>query len=354
MSGLIDAWSSGMLRALVQGGLVALLAWAAVRCLPRLPAAWRAVLLWLVALRLLAAFALPWGLALPLLPPVETGHAAAAPVAFGAPGVLERPEPLAGSTGGAVPRPAWRVIDVLAAAWLAGAGFRSARIVRDLVTLRRVRRRARPLPGAPDVLVSDDVAVPCAAGLVRPRVIVPSSLLAAAGGPALDLVLAHERAHIARHDLLLGWVPALADALFWFFPPARWCAREYALAREQACDAHALAATRAPVADYARLIVTFGAARPAFAGRCGAALPFRQLERRLRMLAAPRPSARTLVVAGLIFAVVAAATLVPVRLARADERVPPLQPVSTTGEDRRGAAVARPGASGPAQPLEPG
>ena len=87
------------------------------------------------------------------------------------------------------------------------------------------------------------------------------------------MALAHELAHLRRGDLWLGWVPALAEALLFFHPLVRRAAREYALAREEACDAEALRLTGAEPGDYGQLLLAFGVARPHGAPRRSALPP---------------------------------------------------------------------------------
>ena len=74
------------------------------------------------------------------------------------------------------------------------------------------------------------------------------------------LALAHEMAHLRRGDLWLGWVPALANALFFFHPLVWLAGREYLQARGEACDAAAVRLTGAPPDEYGRLLLRFGVA----------------------------------------------------------------------------------------------
>ena len=126
---------------------------------------------------------------------------------------------------------------------------------------------------------------PLAVGLLHPAVILPPRLLAGLSAQEQRMALAHELAHLRRRDLWLGWVPALAQALFFFHPLVRRAGREYALAREEACDAEALQATGAAPADYGRLLLAFGVARPHGAlAALGASAHLHALKRRLHML----------------------------------------------------------------------
>ena len=99
------------------------------------------------------------------------------------------------------------------------------------------------------------------------------------------MALCHELVHLRRGDLWLGWVPALAERLFFFHPLAALAAREYALAREAACDAEVLRVLGLAPAPYGRLLLRLGVApRGGALAAAGAASSIANLKRRLQML----------------------------------------------------------------------
>ncbi|MCY1040180.1 biotin transporter BioY [Corallococcus sp. bb12-1] len=187
--------------------------------------------------------------------------------------------------------------------WGAGVLWQVRGHVRAWRQVQGMRERARPLKHPvleeeteflaseaglrrpPLLLVSDEVMSPLAAGLVSPAIVLPSKAVREFPEDALRMALAHEVAHLRRGDLWLGWVPALAETVLFFHPLARRAAREYALAREEACDAEALRLTGAEPADYGELLIAFGITRPpGSAAALGASAHLHALHRRLRML----------------------------------------------------------------------
>ncbi|HKY60740.1 MAG TPA: HEAT repeat domain-containing protein [Gemmatimonadota bacterium] len=143
--------------------------------------------------------------------------------------------------------------DVLLAIWVAGAILILARLVAGLVTLRRYTVRACPASGerweeacewarsrllldAPvRLLVTGEVAMPLAAGVLRPTVLMPEE---AEGWPEARrrAVLLHELAHVKRRDIvphLMAWVVC---AVWWFHPLAWSAARRMRSESEKACD----------------------------------------------------------------------------------------------------------------------
>jgi beta-lactamase regulating signal transducer with metallopeptidase domain/Tfp pilus assembly protein PilF len=130
--------------------------------------------------------------------------------------------------------------------WLAGIGVCLA------VWAWRVRRRIPAVRVASDVeaaiyaraadgfhaelrIVASDMT-PGAWGFWRPVVLVPDGLAASLSEAELEAVLAHEIAHVRRHDNLLAAVAHAIVAVFWFHPLVWWMERRMLGERETACD----------------------------------------------------------------------------------------------------------------------
>lgn len=285
--------AGALLRASLDGALVVALVALLIRALPKLPAGVRCALWWAACLKLVLALAWPAPIELPWLPPPTTaaGPAAAempaAHAATHAAAVLPDPsqtaagDPPATATGAVQapmpPTPREMAAVLLIALWAGGFGVLAVGAARQLLRLRGALREARPVadPGlerrlatlarragvrTPRLLLSESAPSPQVTGLRRPAVLLPAAA-ARAGGVELDMILSHELAHLRRRDLLFGWVPALAARLFFFHPLAVVAAREYALAREAACDAEALRLADAAPRDYGRLLLAWGVTR---------------------------------------------------------------------------------------------
>lgn len=304
------AWTS--LQAALLIAVVALL----IRTLPRLPAAARCALWWLVGLQALLGLCWQAPIRLPLLAPPA---AAEAPVAapqrgapagtiFGATGLdhagkrsalapMPTPAGVAAARGNRISAH-WRTL--LFAGWLLLLLAQSPALIREHLRTRRLRRDARStadaellarcarqsralgLRQAPALLASPDIASPQVSGSMHPVVLWPAS--SALSADEASLALAHELAHLKRGDLLSGWIPALAARLFFFHPLLRWAMSEYALNREAACDALAVEQQCVAPQDYGRLLLRLGVAHPMHAALAGASPTFLNLKRRLTML----------------------------------------------------------------------
>ncbi|WNG33170.1 biotin transporter BioY [Archangium violaceum] len=296
-----------------QGALWALAVWALTRALPKLPASVRTTLWWLVGLKCLVSLCAPVAVRLPLLPASEARVALVKEVASAPAHAHVRPgEVKSGdrSTPGvlapehAETRTDWTpLVWGALLVWLGGIAWQGRELLRGLMQLRHIRREARPLEDAslhqaaatlgrelglarvPRLLVSEHAPSPLALGLLHPEVILPRKALETLSPLEQRMALAHELAHVRRGDLWLGWVPVLAQAVLFFHPLVRRACREYALAREEACDAAALQATGAAPREYGRLLLIFGVARaPAAAAASGASSHLAALKRRIAML----------------------------------------------------------------------
>lgn len=136
----------------------------------------------------------------------------------------------------------------------------------------------------------------------------------------MRLALAHEFAHVRRHDLLFGWVPAIAQVVLWFSPLTWWAVREYGQAREEACDADALELASAAPREYGELLLHFGVAQPmpsSAVALCGSRTA-QALERRLMRLGSALETSRGVRVAGALAVALVAAVILPVRVVGSD------------------------------------
>lgn len=114
-------------------------------------------------------------------------------------------------------------------------------------------------------------------GAWRPAVVVSTRALARLDPEMRRAALAHELAHVARHDLLLGWAVMLARALLLFNPVAQVVARAAVQEMERRADDLAARATGAPVALAAAMAALGPRRGPANAGTTpGAIGPFNE------------------------------------------------------------------------------
>jgi TonB family protein len=142
------------------------------------------------------------------------------------------------------------------AVWLIGAAVQGSRLVASLLRIERIRRNAAPLDICGEcVLVSTDVTIPIAAGLLKPVVIIPKMVVETLAPNDLERVVAHERAHIRRKDILGNLIQRSIEAVLFFNPCVYIIGRNLINERESACDDVAVQQTGA-VTDYAECLAS--------------------------------------------------------------------------------------------------
>jgi beta-lactamase regulating signal transducer with metallopeptidase domain/protocatechuate 3,4-dioxygenase beta subunit len=156
--------------------------------------------------------------------------------------------------------------------WVAGVALSSLRI---LVGWRLTRRLLRTASDAvPDfikqtfdcmkermsltrpvkLLLSEHIDGPAAIGWLKPVVLLPFTTITGLDPEQLEAVLAHELAHIRRHDFLVNVLQQCVESLLFYHPAVWWLSRRIRIEREHVCDDLAVAACGDP-AMYAKALV---------------------------------------------------------------------------------------------------
>jgi beta-lactamase regulating signal transducer with metallopeptidase domain len=151
---------------------------------------------------------------------------------------------------------------LLLAVYVAGVLLFVARLSYGwLVASAMVRRAMRRGPVLTDVwrnvYESSEVTVPMTVGAMRPVIILPIAWRAW-DSETLAAIIAHEVAHVRRHDASIAFAAHLNRAMFWFHPLAWWLERKLAVTAEHACDEAAARAIAAP-GRYAEILVEMAA-----------------------------------------------------------------------------------------------
>ncbi len=131
--------------------------------------------------------------------------------------------------------------------WLVGVTFCLIRLGLSHARIKRIVRDAKPAPEfGGGVMISDDVAIPVAAGFFAPVVIIPTKVLAMLERRDVESIVQHERAHIARMDILGNLIQRVIEAFLFFNPWAYVIGRQLIKEREAACDDWAVQTTGEP------------------------------------------------------------------------------------------------------------
>ena len=163
--------------------------------------------------------------------------------------------------------PAWQRFDgampLVVALWAAGASVFCLRIGIGTWWLQRMRASVQSpeqerwqqrldalagrfgLTGVALCIVAK-LDSPVAAGWLRPVVLLPAAVAARMPVELVEALLAHELAHVRRHDYLVNLLQNLVEALLFYHPVVWWLSRRVRIEREHIADAMAAEAIGDP------------------------------------------------------------------------------------------------------------
>jgi len=141
----------------------------------------------------------------------------------------------------------------IVAAWLIGVALLSLRLGGGWLRARRLATRGtKPSPAwqrtvdriaasihlrrTVKLLESAAVEVPTVIGWLRPVVLLPLAALSGLSPEQVEMVLAHELAHIRRNDFLINLLQAIVETLLFYHPAVWWISRQVRIERENCCD----------------------------------------------------------------------------------------------------------------------
>ena len=241
-----------------QGMLIGLIAWPALamarNARPQIRYAIACLGLLLCALLPIAQFVL----SLSSEPMMEAVSSVAAVRA--GPGFYQVTEP-AWYLRSALPQP---VLPIILVSWIAGVAVFALRLLLGLQWVAKTRNCAMQpgdnrLQGLLDELLPrmrihravmlrlcPQIDTPMAMGLLRPLVLLPIGLVSQLSTDAVQALLAHELAHIKRHDYLINLLQRIVETLLFYHPVVWWLSRSIRQEREHIADDLAAQALGSP------------------------------------------------------------------------------------------------------------
>ena len=169
---------------------------------------------------------------------------------------------------------AWSVdewLPLFVSVWLAGVALLTLRLFSGWMWVQRMKSHgARPAPEALQtaaerlmrrlhigravrLLESTSVSVPTVIGWLKPVVLLPASALAGLAPNQMEAILAHELAHVRRHDYIVNLFQTVVETLLFYHPAVWWLSRRIRAERENCCDDLAVSLCGDPVAYAAAL-----------------------------------------------------------------------------------------------------
>lgn len=140
------------------------------------------------------------------------------------------------------------------ACYVAGVAFMLFRLMISSIRIQRLgataeRITAGPLVNSlrhlsqkwslkvvPVLARSEQIIVPRVTGILRPMILLPASAISGLTTDELELILAHELAHICRFDLWINLLQRFTEALLFFNPALWYLSHRISMLREYCCD----------------------------------------------------------------------------------------------------------------------
>ena len=245
-----------------------------------------------------------------------------------------------------IPVDATRWFPLLVAVWLVGVAVLTARTAWGWLRIRQLHHGALAAPSSRwqatanrlaaslgihrrvHVADCDRLDAPAVIGWVRPVILVPVAALSNLTIAQADAILAHELAHIRRHDYLVNLFQTVAETLLFYHPAVWWLSGRLRLEREHCCDDVAVSISGDAV-GYAEALAAIEARRsaPAFAMAAGGGSLVGRI-RRILGVSSPAPSSTGWIVAPVLAGVLTlgAAALAQVQPAAPAAPRPPAAP----------------------------
>ncbi|MPR34895.1 M56 family metallopeptidase [Salmonirosea aquatica] len=150
-------------------------------------------------------------------------------------------------------------LNELVVCWFIGVGILLLRFAGGWFYLERLRFVSRPVKNAVwhtrfGVLVAKlnigrsvelretaRIVTPMVVGVLQPVVLVPIGLMTGLSVKEVEAVLAHELAHIRRHDYFVNLVQSFVEVVYFFHPALWWLSDRIRTEREHCCDDLAMA-----------------------------------------------------------------------------------------------------------------
>ena len=147
----------------------------------------------------------------------------------------------------------------LVAGWFLSVLVLSVRLLGGWVRTQRMKRGGAPLSDPSWIQRLTDLArrigvsrpvrlvesaltqVPTVIGWLRSVILLPASAMTGLSAGQLEAILAHELAHIRRHDYLVNLLQTLVETLLFYHPAVWWISRHVRQEREHCCDDVAVA-----------------------------------------------------------------------------------------------------------------
>jgi uncharacterized protein (TIGR03435 family) len=145
-------------------------------------------------------------------------------------------------------------LPLVVAIWMTGVAILLARLAGGWWRIRRLHRAALVAPPSRWTAASERIAsalslrrvvhvvdsmhidTPTVVGWMKPVIVLPIAALACLSPTQVDAILAHELAHIRRHDFIVNLLQTFAETFLFYHPAVWWISARIRIEREHCCD----------------------------------------------------------------------------------------------------------------------
>jgi beta-lactamase regulating signal transducer with metallopeptidase domain len=201
------------------------------------------------------------------------------------------------------------VFPVIVSVWLSGVVLLSLRLLGGWWRVRRLQSAALSISASAWQTVADRVAdrlrlrrrvhviemfvidTPSVIGWWRPVLLLPVTAFGGLTVSQAEAILAHELAHVQRHDYVVNVFQSVAETILFYHPAVWWISHRMRIEREQCCDA-VVVQLGADARDYASALVRLEQARSSAPATLAVAASGGVLVDRIRRILSPAPDPR--------------------------------------------------------------
>lgn len=170
-------------------------------------------------------------------------------------------------------------LPLLSVLWLIGVTYFSFGYCKELVSINRLSKTQVEMPEKwmldiflaikislkvtqnVRLLISKLVDVPIVIGWIKPVVLIPINMVSGLTNEQLKLLIAHELAHVKRHDYFINLIQSLVEVFLFYHPAVKWISKQIRIDREYCCDDIAVNTQNVTI-DYAKALLNAEELRP--------------------------------------------------------------------------------------------
>jgi hypothetical protein len=193
---------------------------------------------------------------------------------------------------------------------------------KKLEELRQRMKVSRPVR----LLESYIVRIPLVIGHFKPVILIPACAITGLSPVQIEVILAHELAHIRRHDYLINLIQTVVEILLFYHPAVWWISRRIRWEREHCCDDAAVEIYPNRI-EYARALVAmeeFSTRFPSAAVAAGGGSLLLRISRLLN-IQFPKRTRPVRSLAGGVVLVIVVSLLAGIHFSYANQPFPPLK-----------------------------